>query len=357
MSSSFWQRTIVRTVVGVAVALATFSCRSDDTEDSTAKAAASALVTTAPVVRQEVARTLRAYGVLDADPEQVQSVSLPRAGIIDRIAVHLGQRVRQGDVLLDVVTAPDARSQYLQARSAVDYAQRELERQQRLLSEQLTTHAQVDAAAQNLADARATLEALRQRGQDRERETLRAPRAGIVTRLDVSPGQRVPADTTALQLAAQQRLIARLGIEPEDLDAIVPGTAVTVTPVFVPGVTIDARVRSVHAMIDPATHLVEVLAAIPPAAGAKLVLGSRVTGSFHLTRHEALTVPRSAVLADADGAYIFIVRGGKAQRVAVKTGIDTGDVVEVNGQLNTGDRVVRSGNYELEDGMAVRETH
>lgn len=318
-------------------------------------AAPSALVSTVPVAERTIGETLAAFGVLDPDPDQVLSLSLPRAGLINRVWARLGQRVRRGDRLLEVVTAPDARMQYLQAQSAVDYAQRELDRQRRLLDEQLATRAQVDAANKNLHDASAALDALERRGQGLDSEILRAPMDGIVTRLDVSQGQRVQADSTAMLVAAEQRLVARLGIEPEDLDRVQPGTAVTLSSVFAPGITIATRIRDVHAMIDPATHLVEVLAPIPPAQGAALTLGSRLVGRLELASHRALVVPRSAVLATDGQDYVYIVQAGKARRVPVTQGSEDGNLVAVTGALQAGDAVVASGNYELTDGMTVRE--
>ncbi len=313
-------------------------------------------VKTTRVVSQEVNETLAAFGVLNPDPDQVLSLSLPHAGLINRVWVRLGQRIKSGDRLLEVITAPDARMQYLQAQSAVDYARRERERQRRLLSEQLSTKAQVDAAKRNLRDATATLKALQQRGQGVEKETLRAPMDGIITRLDVSQGQRVQANTTAMLIAAEQRLIARLGVEPEDLANVQAGMPVTITSVFVPDVSITTTIREVHAMIDPATHLVEVLAPIPETQIGHLVLGSRILGQIRLTTHRALVVPRSAVLWDSGQAYVYIVDTDKARRVVVETGVDNGNLIEVSGALNVGDAVVVSGNYELSDGMAVRKT-
>ncbi|MGV6818355.1 MAG: efflux RND transporter periplasmic adaptor subunit [Thiotrichales bacterium] len=320
-----------------------------------AEDAPSVLVKTAPVISEEVTEVLTAFGVLDPDPDQVLSLSLPHAGLINRVWVRLGQRVRSGDELLEVVTSPDARMQYLQAQSAVDFARRELERQNRLLSEQLATKAQVDAAKKNLKDAAATLNALKQRGQGVEKETLRAPMDGIITRLDISQGQRVQADTTALLIATEQRLIARLGIEPEDLSKIKTGMPVTITSVFVPEITINTEVREIHAMVDPATHLVEMLAAIPEKQIDHLVLGTRVLGRVQLDAHEALVVPRSAVLKDGKQDIVFTIQEGKAKRIAVTVGIDEGDRIEIAGDLKAGVPVVVTGNYELKDGMAVRE--
>jgi len=316
----------------------------------------SVLVETAPVQERTLSDTLTAFGVLDPDPDQVLSLSLPHAGLINRVWVRLGQRVKSGDGLLEVITAPDARMQYLQAQSAVDYARRELDRQQRLLAEQLATKANVAAAKKDLQDAAARLDALRQQGMDVAQVTLRAPMDGIVTRLDVSQGQRVQADTTAMLIAAEKRLIARLGVEPEDLDAVQPGVPVTITPVFVPDVQVESSVREVHAMIDPDTHLVEILAPVPEQATNRLILGSRILGRIRLTSRQGLAVPRSAVLGDAPDAYVYTVADSKARRVPVRTGADAGDLIEVSGALHAGDRVVVSGNYELSDGMAVRES-
>ena len=239
-------------------------------------------VRTATVVSQDV----------DRDPDGIRRTgSGPRSGIESVAAacrtdqpcrVRLGQRVKSGDRLLEVITAPDARMQYLQAQSAVDYARRELERQQRMLGEQLATRSQVDAAKKNLNDAIATFKALEQRGQGVEQETLRAPMDGIITRLDVSQGQRVQADVTAMLIAAEQRLIARLGVEPEDLAYVEAGTPVTIVSVFGPTIKIETIVREVHAMINPDTHLVEVLAVIPESQINHLVLGSRILGRIQL---------------------------------------------------------------------------
>ena len=100
----------------------------------------SVFVNTALVQEQEVVDGLATYGVLTADPDQVQSISLSHAGLINRVWVRLGQRVESGDRLLEIITAPEARMQFLQAQGALEYAKQDLDRQRRLLSEQLATN-------------------------------------------------------------------------------------------------------------------------------------------------------------------------------------------------------------------------
>ncbi len=69
-------------------------------------------------------------------------------------------------------------------------------------------------------------------------------------------------------------------------------------------------------------------------------------------------VPRSAVLRDAKGAYLFQVLQGKARRVDVVAGLEQGGLLAVHAapgqRLEPAQPVVSLGNYELQDGMAVR---
>lgn len=318
-------------------------------------AAPSAAVTLAPASVRIFTETLLAYGVIDPDPDQVTTVSLPHAGLIDRVWVRPGQRLSRGDRLLELVTAPEARMQYLQAQSGLAYARQNLERARRLYREQLATRSDLDAARRDLANARAALQALQQRAQDLRTMTLTAPRDGIVIRVDLTQGQQAAAGAGALLIADPNRLVARLGVEAEDLVRLRVGTEVTIHPVFTPAWEIKTRIREIHAMIDPATRLVEVLVPIPASQSERLILGSQVVGRIRLASRTALAVPRSAVLRDDGGAYVFTVSNGKARKTKVETGLEERDWVEIRAGLAAGAQVVTLGNYELRDGMTVRE--
>lgn len=315
-----------------------------------------AAVELAPVTSKTLSASLSAYGVIDADPDRVTTLSLSHAALVERVWVRPGQRVKTGDKLLELSAAPEARMQYEQAQSSVTFAKRELARQERLLGEQLATRSQVDAARYALRNAEVSLATLRSQGLNQAKTVLHANVPGIVTLISVTQGQRVQPGAALMLIASQGRLVARLGVEPDDMNKITPGAPVFITPVFSHGEQISGRVREVHAMVDPATHLVDVLVPIPQDATNRLVLGSRVVARLQLSSHDALAVPRSAVLQDAAGNYVFTVQQGHAQRIPVETGFTQGDWVEIKSTLKAGDRVVVKGNYELTDGMAVRES-
>jgi multidrug efflux pump subunit AcrA (membrane-fusion protein) len=93
---------------------------------------------------------------------------------------------------------------------------------------------------------------------------------------------------------------------------------------------------------------------VPASESAPLVIGNRIKGTITLRQETTLAVPRSAVLRDAAGAHLFVIRESRAYRVSVTTGIEEGDLVAVQGPLIVGEPVVVTGNYELKDGMAVK---
>jgi RND family efflux transporter MFP subunit len=320
-----------------------------------ALAESQAQVQTRPLAEHTLKKTVVAYGQVQADPDNISSISLPRAGTINRLLVRLGQRVTPNQELLELDTAPQARMDYQQAKAAVDYSRSKLQQTQSLFSQQLTTRDQVAAAERDLKDAEAKLAALLKLGNEKNMTIIRAPFAGIVIDLKVSQGQRVQPDTDALLLAGEDTLLVPLGVEPEDARRVAPGMKVVLESLFEQQLRVEVQVTTVLAMVNPSTRLVDVLTRVPAAKSAPLVLGDRIKGTITLREERTLAVPRSAVLKDAQGAYLFIVQNGRAHRVAVTTGLEDRDLVAVEGPLKAGDAVVIVGSYELKDGMAVRE--
>ena len=119
--------------------------------------------------------------------------------------------------------------------------------------------------------------------------------------------------------------------------------------------TIPASITQMHDLIDPKTQLINAMVVLPAQSASLLVPGMRVKGAIRIGEHNAWTVPRQAVLTDAQGTYIFQVAQGQAHRVNVTKGQDRQGVVAISGTMDTKLPVVVLGNYVLQDGMKVRE--
>jgi RND family efflux transporter MFP subunit len=312
------------------------------------------LVETSIVIEKPVSQTISAYGAIEADPDALTVVTLPRAGLVTRLYVRLGERVRLGDPLLELDTAPGTRMQYKQALAAQYYAQGQVQRTKALFSEQLATRDQVATAERTLSDATAQLKALKEVGANQNSQIIRAVADGIITSLSVSTGDRVIADTAALFLAQASGLVVRLGIEPEDALRVPDDAVLELVSIFQSDIRIKTRIAKVSAMINPATRLVDAIAPIHEQAVQRLTLGSTMRAEISLSAQNAMVVPRSAVLRDQDGAYLFVVADGHARRVDVVVVYESRTETGVEAELKAGEMVVRTGNYVLSDGAAVR---
>ena len=311
-------------------------------------------VTTAPAALRTLAEDITVYGKVEPDPERLRALTTLRPGEITRLWVGLGQRVAAGQRLLEIATAPQSRMAYAQAQGKVASARIQLQQNEDLFKQQLSTRSDLANARQALANAEAELKALARQGAGMSSDVLRAPEAAVVTQLDVAPGAQVQAGQPLLMLGAQRHVWVRMGLEPEEVARVRAGMPVRLQPVFGHDGAIAAQIAQVHAVINPATHLVDAVVRLEGDAAAGLVPGSWMRGAIRLQTRRTLAVPRSAVLGDRAGSYVFVVVAGRARRVAVRTGIESDGLIAVSGRLAAGDMVVTAGNYELSDGMPVR---
>jgi membrane fusion protein (multidrug efflux system) len=316
--------------------------------------AASALVQTAPLRQLALSERLTAFG--EVATGQVVAISFPRAGQVSRLLVLPGQRVPRGAPLLTLVSDPTAKLAYAQALSAVGFAQGEVRRIEELLSLQLATQSQLDAARRTLLDAQANLEAQRQLGGDIGSATVASPFDGIVTTVAVAQGDRIQPGAVILQLGHTDQLRIQLGIEPADAGLVRVGLPVSLSPVDDSTRSVSTSIAEMRAVVDSATQLIDAVAVTPAAAASFLVPGMHVRATVTVAAHPSWAVPRTAVLSDSSGAYLFQISGGKAHRVNVSQGVESGGMISVAGPVDPRLPVVSLGNYELQDGMVVRET-
>jgi HlyD family secretion protein len=115
---------------------------------------------------------------------------------------------------------------------------------------------------------------------------------------------------------------------------------------------IDGTVRLVSPEVDKTTRLgrVRIFLGDDP----RLRIGTFARGSIQTNRSRGLSVPSSAVVFDAEGAFVQVVKDGKVKTSTVTTGLISGGLVEVRDGLSDGDIVVaRSGTF-LRNGDTVR---
>jgi RND family efflux transporter MFP subunit len=310
-----------------------------------------ATVQVVPLVREPIARTLTAYGTVEASARGTTALTLAYDCVVREVRTAVGARVAPGDLLLSVDPAPDAALQLGSTRSQAALAARALASTRQRYELKLATDDDLRIAEQAAEDAALKLHSLEGRGSG---GAITAPMAGVVAKLDFQPGAIVAAGATLAVIAGTAGLEARLGLEPSDADKVRAGQKVTLTPISRPGqAAVVSTVGSVGAMADASTGSLD--GRVPVPATAAWYPGERVQGDIELESETGLVAPRSAVLPDDDQQVLYTVKAGKAKKHVVQVGIAAGAKLEVSSpDLAPGDPVVVQGNYELSDGMDVR---
>jgi RND family efflux transporter MFP subunit len=348
------RRQLLLVVGAVALALIAWRLLRPAAPASPAPAPApSALVKTARLQQLAMTDVLTAFG--EVTTGQVVAISFPRAGQVSRLLVVVGQRVRQGAPLVTLTSDPTARLAYTQAQTAVSFAQGEVRRVGELFALQLATQSQADAARRALQDAEASLAVQRQLGGAVGTATVSAPFDGVVTAVPAAQGDRIQPGGVIVELGPVDVLRVRLGVEPDDSHLVRVGTPVTLALLDDSTKSVSASIAESQGLVDPKTQLIDAVAVVPASGATFLVPGMHVRATLTVGRHPSWAVPRAAVLTDGAGAYVFQVAQGKAHRVAVTPGTESAGLVAIGGALDPALPVVVLGNYELQDGMPVRE--
>jgi membrane fusion protein, multidrug efflux system len=305
---------------------------------------------------QSIADTLDGIG--DVNAGQVSGLSFARAGQVTELTVVVGDRFSKGAVLATLAPDPAVRQAYQAAVDGSGLAQREWDRQKQWLASHLATQSQVDAAEKAVRDAQGAVKALDEQGGGRGTSQWTAPFEGVVTTVSAMQGDRVQAGAPVLQVGRDDVLRVLIGIEPSERARVHAGTRVTLWPVLSPAAEarpIELMLSEVQNVVDPKTQLINVAATLPRGVAAQLAPGMKVRARLQVGAISAVAVPRNAVLTDEKGDYVFQVASGKAHRVAVTKRLDNGTLTAIDGVQDMKLPIVTEGNYELEDGMAVKD--
>lgn len=318
--------------------------------DSTAPVAC---VRTAPLRTGTITEQILVYGAVIAAPGALRTVSIPFESQVLGVMVSEGQKVAEGDMLLKIQPSPDTILKLDQARNAYDLAQQSHQQMESKRSLKLATNEQVLQTKQVLDQAKLNLESMKKRGVNGETR-IASSVGGLVKKVYVQEGSIVPAGNPVIDIVAQNRVEVLLGVEPEDIERVQAGQAVTLTRVYAqasPDVT--GKVRKISYAVNPATRLVDVFVSLASPTG--FLLGESIEGKILTAASEGLIVPRSAVLPEGNRYVVFTVRDGRAVKHTVDIGIENAGEYQVLGEdLKAGEEIVVLGNYELTNGMAVR---
>jgi HlyD family secretion protein len=371
-------------------------------------------VRAAPVTHQNLVSTVPTNG--RAEPIEPFQAHAQVPGVVEKIYVHVGDKVKKGDLLLKMQDA-DAISRLATAKSSLssaqatlhdlqqggtqeerlsmeadlaraqqqeDQAQKSLAALQQLQQKGAASASEVAAAQQRLQTATTTLKNLQQRQTDRYSATdrskvqaqvndaraavaaaqstysnanIRTPISGTVYSIPVTDYDFVNAGEPLMDVADLRHLQVRAYFDEPEIGKLAVGQAVKIHW--------DARPNRVwhgHISRAPSTVIAygtrnvgECLITVDDAQ-EDLLPNTNVTVTVTVSqRFNVLSVPREALHTDG-GDYVYRIVQGKLVRTSVQVGVTNLTRVEILSGLTEKDVVAlnATSNRDLSNGLAVK---
>jgi len=341
-------------VIAVIVAACAGACRSH-VEQGEVQAVVT--VGTAVATVQPFSQTITAIGTVAPRPGRFAELAAPAPTRVAGIFVAPGQRVAEGDSLIAFERAPfDAAAR--SADIALESATRAHARAVRLVQAGIAPQKDSDQASAELAQAQAAAVTARRAQQ---LATLRAPLAGVVTRMTAVLGASVDASQPLVEVADPAALDILLDVSPAEAARIHPGDGISLTAGTGGGGTGggerlgQGEVTGVAAAVDSLSRAVPVRARLEHPTRA-LRIGEAVFGRIVTAVHpRAVTVPVAALVPEGDGFQVFVVDSeGVAHARPVTVGARNESLVEILEGVTAGERVVTTGAYGVADGAKTQ---
>ena len=310
---------------------------------------------TAVATVQAFPQLVNAIGTVTPRPGSFAELAAPAPTRVARIFVAPGQRVAEGDSLIEFERAPfDAAAR--SAETALENAQRAYARAVRLVQAGILPQKDADQAAADLAQAQVAAVTARRAQQ---LATLRAPLGGVVTRMTAVLGATADQSQPLVEVADPAALDIVFNVSPAEAARIHAGDAVTLsTGEGASGEALgQGAVMGVAATVDSISRAVAVRARlVRPSPTRSPRIGEAVFGRIVTGVHpRAVTVPVEALVPGGGDAFqVFVVdSGGIAHARPVTVGARTESLAEILTGLAAGETVVTAGAYGIQDSAKI----
>lgn len=270
-------------------------------------------------------------------------------GQVTDVPVQSGQRVEEGDVLLRLESEAEAIA-VSRAKLVLEDARAALERLQQLQGSGASSGVQLREA--ELALRQAEL-GLRQAEFDLSLREVRAPVAGYIGILGVEVGAQVGTSTEIAQIDDRSVLLVDFRLPERLVGRIAVGDGVTAEALAGGFGPIAGKVSAIDNRVDPASRTLRVQARLDNADD-RLRAGMSFMIAMDLPGAAAASVSPLSVQWNRDGAFVWVVREGKAARLPVRILQRSDRAVLVEAAFAPGDLVVVEGVQAVRPGAEVQ---
>ena len=332
----------------------------------------------APVKLTQLSEYLQVVGTVQPVSSRVSPVRPLARGRLQEVLVRVGDRVESGQPLarFDNIEAGELAAQLASAQADLQKLKiqlaalsRQTERNRRLAEigaapqkDHEQSRAEQQAFEESLRSQQSAIAGLTARlGRFGVAEnspvvtTIRAPFAGVVTKVQASPGEVVSAEAELFTVADLSQVWVQAEVYEKDLGRVQVGQAARITVDTYPDQPFTGKVTYISDLLDPQTRTAKVRCEVPNRA-VRLKLDMFATVQLPTTfSRRALAVPADAV-QQVEGKDVVFVRRAPTQFEArqIKTGKLINSLLEITSGLREGEPVAIRGAFHLKSILASK---
>ena len=327
-------------VLMMAAAVCLIGCGKKDAQ-ATQEAERVEVVSTMILENHEIERVLNISTNLQG--YLTQNVAPSLTGKIEHIFVEVGDRVKEGDMLVRM-----DQNQYLTSKIQLANLEVEMSRLEALL-------VTGSVSQQTYDQTKVGYDQLKQNLSFLEKNTyVKAPFEGVISAKTYEDGELYGGQPIVV-LTQVKKLKALIAVPETYYPLIKEGMKLTVKSDIYPEETFAATIEVVYPTIDAASHTFQCKVVIPNAS-EKLRPGMYVTTTLGLGKENTIVVPYQSVekLIGSNERFVFINENGYAKRVSVKLGQRFDEQIEIIApEIQPGVEYIHKGQSKLVDGVKI----
>ena len=312
------------------------------------------------ITEQELAPTSPMVGALDFDKKSGLSSEIN--GLIQRLSIEEGARVRKGDILVRLNTdflekdIEILRKQVAQIGVKVRNTRKNVERYEKLFKKSAASEKAYDDIADALSGLLLDQEILLKRIERQElqvaKSRIRAPFNGLILEKHKSEGEWLASGAPVCTIASTDDMVVRVAVPEELIRYVHAGQSISLT-IGALEKTMQGTLDAIVPVADVASKTVQVKIAIPYAD--KFI--QNMSATVHIPVKQKMTlkmVRRDALVRNQGKVFIYTVEADKAKILPVTVAAYKDELVGLTDPfLKIGMPVVIDGNERLRPDQAV----
>lgn len=306
---------------------------------------------------RQLQRSLSLPGEIRFDEDRTAHMVPRAAGVVESVAVVLGQQVKAGD-LLAVIASPqisEQRSELAASQRRLELARSTYQREKDLWQEGISAEQDYLQARQALQEAEIAQANARQKISALSGSTvlaggnryeLRAPFAGQIVEKHLVPGEVVNETSAAFTLSDLSKVWATFGVAPRDLGKVRAGMQVSIVASEL-GEQVAGTISHVGSLLGEQTRTATVRVTLDNPRGAwrpGLFVAVQVPSEHVPT---ALSVPDQSIQTLEERPTVFVRTADGFVAQAVELGTSANGFVEIRKGLQAGQQVAAAGSFVL----------